>query len=161
LAGETTNVKQQYYIGVTIPTSSSFTRTIFNQSVDASNMPRLKVGLQAGARWWVYQPEDLPVAFFVEGGLFWQHPISASANILGGIADKNHICGIGPGLDKDLMNGGDFVKAWGWWCDPFQGGRIARNEYRKHQFISGLEKAGGSMDQNGMIRLPSQGLQSK
>ena len=154
LAGETTDVKRQYYAGITIPTSASFTRTIFNQSVDASNMPRLKVGLQAGARWWVYQPENLPVAFFIEGGLFWQYPISASANVLAGIADKNHICGIGPGLDKDLMNGGDFVKAWGWWCDPFQGGRVARNEYRRHQFISDLEQAGGSMDQNGMIRLP-------
>lgn len=143
LAGETTDVKRQYYAGITIPTSASFTRTIFNQSVDASNMPRLKVGLQAGARWWVYQPENLPVAFFIEGGLFWQYPISASANVLAGIADKNHICGIGPGLDKDLMNGGDFVKAWGWWCDPFQGGRVARNEYRRHQFISDLEQAGG------------------
>ena len=161
LAGETFDVKRQYYAGITIPTSSSFTRTIFNQPVDASNMPRLKVGLQAGGRWWIYQPEDLPVAFFVEGGLFWQYPISASANVLGGIADKNHVCGIGPSLDKDLMNGGDFVKALGWWCDPFQGGRIARNEYRKHQFISGLEKAGGAMDRNGMIRLPFQGLQSK
>ncbi len=154
LAGETFDVKRQYYAGINIPTSTRTTRTIFGQPMDASSVPRMRVGLQAGARWYVWQPEDSPVAFFLEGGLFVEHPISASVNLLGGIADSQHICGIGPGVDKDLRHGGKPVGAWSWNCDPFQGGRVARDGYRRHQFISDLERAGGSMDKEGMIRLP-------
>lgn len=152
LAGETWDVERQYYAGLTIPTSSRLSQSWFNQPLDNKDMPRLKYGIQAGARWWFYESEGWPVLPYLEAGLFVQHPTSASGNTAVGIADPDRIVGIAIGVDKDLQNGGDAVGAWMWWVDPFQGGRVIRAKVRKHQVITDAAKRGTIVEErNGYI----------
>ena len=146
MAGETWNVEQQYFAGITVPTAAHMSQTWFGQPTDASGMPRLKVGVQAGGRWWIHETEDSVVLPYVEAGLFVQHPTSASGNVLVGIADRNRVCGIGIGVDKDLQNSGDAVGAWGWNCDLFQGGRVVRAKARERQIVVDNEARGVRFD---------------
>jgi|GEM_PF-4141056 len=150
LAGETWDVERQYYGGISLPISSKMSQSWKGTNIaDTSGMSRLKVGVQAGGRWWPYETEDLPVLPFVEGGIFVQHPTSASGNLMIGIADPARIVGVGIGVDKDFQNGGDAVLAWGWWADPIQGARVGRSVYRKHQVITDAAARGITIEENG------------
>ncbi len=148
MAGETWDVERQYYGGITIPIASELSHTWNGEKIaDTSGMGRLKFGVQAGARWWFYESQDLPFLPYLEGGLFVQHPTSASGNAMIGIADPARICGIGIGIDQDFQNGGNPVGAWGWNCDPFQGARVVRSKYRKHQVITDAARRGVTIEE--------------
>ena len=150
LAGEMWDVERQVYGGISLPISANLSQSWEGKNIpDTSSMARLKVGIQAGGRWWPYETESIPVLPFVEGGVFIQHPTSASGNLMIGIADRARIVGIGIGVDKDFQNGGDAVGAWGWWADPFQAGRVGRSMYRKHQVVTDASKRGITFEEEG------------
>lgn len=105
------------------------------------------VGL--GGRLWI---NDNPIVHpYFQAGLFWENPGSESASFRLGIADPNHICGIGVGLDFDLIRGGS-AKAWGWWCDPIRGIKVYREAHRAEQIVA--EIGGGASLRNGIIMIP-------
>lgn len=151
LAGETWDVERQYFGALTLPVGKKVGHTIFGQTIaDTAELGRFNFGLQAGARWWFYENTDeFPLLPYLQGGVFVQHPTSASMSLRLGVADPDRICGVGIGIDQDLMHGGDPVAAWGWWCDLIKGGQVVRTKVRKHQVITEAASRGVTIEERG------------
>lgn len=144
LAGETWDVERQYFGALTLPVGKKVGHTLFGQQLaDTAELGRFNFGFQAGARWWFYENTDeFPLLPYLQGGVFVQHPTSASMSLRVGVADPDRICGVGIGIDQDLMHGGEPVGAWGWWCDLVKGGQVVRTKVRKHQVITAAAARG-------------------
>lgn len=151
LAGETWDVERQYFGSLTLPVGKKVGHTIFNQPIaDTAELGRFNFGVQAGARWWFYENTDqFPLLPYLQGGIFVQHPTSASMSLRIGVADQDRVCGVGVGIDQDLQNGGDPVGAVGWWCDLIRGGQVVRAKVRKHQVITEAASRGVTIEERG------------
>lgn len=151
LAGETWDVERQYFGALTLPVGKKVGHTLFGQQLaDTAELGRFNFGFQAGARWWFYENTDeFPLLPYLQGGVFVQHPTSASMSLRIGVSDPDRICGVGIGIDQDLMHGGDPVGAWGWWCDLVKGGQVVRTKVRKHQVITDAATRGITIEEKG------------
>lgn len=151
LAGETWDVERQYFGSLTLPVGKKVGHTNFGQAIaDTAELGRFNFGVQAGARWWFYENTDqFPLLPYLQGGIFVQHPTSASMSLRIGVADQDRVCGVGVGIDQDLQNGGDPVGAVGWWCDLIRGGQVVRAKVRKHQVITEAASRGVTIEERG------------
>lgn len=151
LAGETWDVERQYFSALTLPVGRKVEQSIFGQPLgDTAEIRRFNVGFQAGGRWWFYEdPDQLPVLPYLQGGVFVQHPTSASASARIGLSDLERIAGVGCGFDKDLQHGGDFVPACGWWLDVVRGFTVTRAKFRKAHAITEAAKNGITVEERG------------
>jgi LysM repeat protein len=151
LAGETWDVERQYFGALTLPIGKKVGHTIFGQSIaDTAELGRFNFGVQAGARWWFYEnTEEFPLLPYLQGGVFVQHPTSASMSLRLGVADENRVVGCGAGFDQDLMHGGQPVAAAGCWIDLVKGVNVARTKVRKHQVITDAAARGITIEERG------------
>lgn len=107
---------------------------------DTSKLSEFKSYLSVGARQWLYDGEVLHP--YVQLGYFKENPTAESASFRVGIADPNHMCGIGIGLDYDLISGG-YAKALGGWCDVVKGAKVLRTKHRQSQVKEEIRQATG------------------
>ena len=151
LAGETWDVERQYFGALMLPVGKKVGHTIFGQSIaDTAELGRFNFGVQAGARWWFYEnTEEFPLLPYLQGGIFVQHPTSASMSLRLGVADENRVVGCGVGFDQDLMHGGDPVAAAGCWLDLVKGIQVTRTKVRKHQVITDAAARGITIEEKG------------
>lgn len=151
LAGETWDVERQYFGALTLPIGKKVGHTIFGQSIaDTAELGRFNFGVQAGARWWFYEnTEEFPLLPYLQGGVFVQHPTSASMSLRLGVADENRVVGCGAGFDQDLMHGGQPVAAAGCWIDLVKGVNVVRAKVRKHQVITDAAARGITIEEKG------------
>ncbi len=156
LKGEEWFPEWQVFGALTFPLGKDVSHSYFGKPIaDTGDLSRFDFGLQAGFRQWIYESPDALVHPYFQAGVFVQHPTSASMSLRGGIADPNHIAGLGVGFNCDLKEDcKDLVPALGWWADPVKGGRVVRDKVRQHQIVSEAAERGVAMDRakNGFIK---------
>lgn len=131
------------------PTSVEANHSWQGKSIaDTSELSRFGSYLNLGVHQDVYDFESFTLWGRV--GYFRESPVSETMNLRIGISDPQRICGIGVGLDFDLMNGGD-AKGWGWWCDVVKGVNVVRAEYRLSQVV---KETGASFEEDGTLFVP-------
>lgn len=97
---------------------------------DTSDLSRLGVLAQAGIRQWIY--DGKVVSPYVQLGTFLETPGNWTGSVRIGIADKHRICGVGVGVNFDLLDGGSAF-GLGWWCDIVKGIKVIRANKRGTQ----------------------------
>ncbi len=156
LNGEEWFPEWQVFGALTFPLGKDVGHSYFGRPiVDTGDLLRFDFGLQAGFRQWIYESPDWWVHPYFQAGVFVQHPTSASMSLRAGIADPNHIAGLGAGFNCDLKEDcKDLVPALGWWADPIKGGRVVRDKVRQRQIVSEAAERGVTMDRarNGFIK---------
>lgn len=150
LAGEEWFPETQVFGALTFPISRSVQHSWDGQPIaDTAELSRFDFGAQVGARLWIRETPDMWALPYLQGGLFVQHPTSASMSLRIGVSDPARVVGCGVGIDQDLQNGGDPVGAWGCWADVIQGVRVGRAIYRKHQVITDAAARGITVEEEG------------
>ncbi|QQR79206.1 MAG: LysM peptidoglycan-binding domain-containing protein [Candidatus Moraniibacteriota bacterium] len=148
LRGEPLIPETQVFGTLAIPLSRAVYHSWDGQAIaDTEELSRFGVYANAGVRVWLYEDEDSVVLPYAQLGYFLETPSSESLSARLGIADTNRICGIGAGIDHDLLRGGD-VAAWGWWCDVVKGIRVGRAVHRKHQMVVEAADRGITVEEN-------------
>jgi hypothetical protein len=150
MRGETWFQEFQLFGSVLFPLTEKFSHSWQGSPIaDTKGLSEFNTLVGLGGRLWI---NDNPIIHpYFQTGLFWENPGAQSASFRLGIADPNHICGIGVGLDYDLIRGGS-AKAWGWWCDPVRGIKVYREAHRAEQIVA--EIGGGASLRNGIIMIP-------
>lgn len=131
-----------------VPTSVDASVTNFLQPGDASDYSRFGSLFQAGIHADVLDAEWFTL--WARAGYFRESPFSETMNLRVGVSDPYRICGVGIGMDFDLLHGGQAF-GYGWWCDGMKGIRVVRAEYRLSQIV---KETGATFDEDGTLVVP-------
>lgn len=131
-----------------VPTSVDASVTNFLQPGDASDYSRFGSLFQAGVHADVLDAEWFTL--WARAGYFRESPFSETMNLRVGVSDPYRICGVGIGMDFDLLHGGQAF-GYGWWCDGMKGIRVVRAEYRLSQIV---KETGATFEEDGTLFVP-------
>ncbi len=129
-------------------TSVDASVTNFLQPGDATDYSRFGSLFQAGIHADVLDAEWFTL--WARAGYFRESPFSETMNLRVGVSDPYRICGVGIGMDFDLLHGGQAF-GYGWWCDGMKGIRVVRAEYRLSQIV---KETGATFEEDGTLFVP-------
>lgn len=148
--GEKWLPETQVFGGLMLPFSKEATHSWQGKPIDdTSELSEFNAYFNAGVRQWIYDGEVLQP--YVQLGYFLESPGAESMSFRVGVADPNRICGIGVGIDHDLISGSN-ANAWGWWCDVVKGVKVLRTKNRADQIVEAT--GNGVTAANGIIMVP-------
>ncbi len=160
LKGEKSFFKYQLFVSAYKPTGESEVGHTWNgQPInDTTGIQKLDHVLNVGGRLGLYdfseEDDKVGAKLWLAGGWFQEAPsLAETANWRIQWSDKHERLFLGFGRNYDLLNGGSLL-GFGWSWDIRKTVYVNREESRKAQFIAAIEKAGGSLDKDGMVRLP-------
>lgn len=158
LKGEKSLFKYQLFASAFKPTSADVGHTWEGKTIsDTKELEKLNHVVNVGARVGLYdfskEDDKIGAKLWASVGWFQEGPGAESANFRISLSDKHERFMFGVGRNYDLLNGGSLF-GYGWSWDVRKTVWVAREESRKEQFIAAIEKAGGSLDKDGMVRLP-------
>lgn len=160
LKGEKSFFKYQLFVSAFKPTGESEVGHTWNgQPIsDTTGIQNLDHVLNVGGRLGLYdfseEDDKVGAKLWLAGGWFQEAPsLAETANWRIQWSDKHERLFLGFGRNYDLLNGGSLL-GFGWSWDIRKTVYVNREESRKAQFIAAIEKAGGSLDKDGMVRLP-------
>jgi len=158
LKGEKSFFKYQLFASAFKPTGTDVGHTWEGKPIsDTTELAKLDSVVNLGGRVGLYDfsKEDDKIGAKLWGSVGWfqEDPGAESANFRISLSDKHERFMFGIGQNYDLLNGGS-VFGYGFSWDVRKTVWVAREESRKGQFIAAIEKAGGSLDKDGMVRLP-------
>ncbi len=137
-----------------LPTSVKAGHSNFGQSIaDIKELSRFGSYLSLGVHQDVYDFESFTL--WARVGYFRESPVAESMNFRIGISDPYRVCGVGVGVDLDLMNSGEAL-GWGWWCDIVKGTQVVRSEYRLRQIV---KETGVTFQEDGTFMVPTRPIQ--
>ncbi len=160
MRGEKSFFKYQLFLSAFKPTGhSEVGHTWEGKPIsDTSELSKLDHVVNVGARVGLYDfsQEDEKAGLKLWGSVGWfqEAPsLAETADWRIQLSDKQERLFFGIGRNYDLLHGGSLL-GYGWSWDIRKTVYVHREEVRHAQFVAAIERAGGSLDKDGMVRLP-------